>query len=201
LSKSDPAFVKAARQSSSAKPENLEKRRLDFQQEYMILQALVGKIQGLNSTLHETKDPDAKMLLEREIGAYSNLANLKGLAGLYEGFALLSDLLSIRSIARDENDKPILTDKGEKIYVRTPILWDVAAILEESCDVQLKSHNILYKMGLKQGILFVAQKDAELAPVKLDKEAPVGVPESDLRQAEEKPTDAQVDKFVKGDAK
>ena len=202
--KTDPDFVKAARQGSSNKPENLEKRRLDFQQESMILQALIAKIQQFYKDLHDNKEPEARARLEQEISAYSNLANLKGLAGLYDGFAMLADMLSIRTIARDENDKPVLTSSGEKIFIRVPVLYDLGADLEDMIALQERSNRIAFKTALKLNAVHVAQREVDpdnkepVVPGILAEEAPAGVPESDLKAAQAKPTDAQVETFVKG---
>ena len=208
LQKSNPEFVKAARQESKPNPENLEKRRLDFQQEYMILQALIGRIQELNAAAHKTTEPAAKAGIEQQIAAFSNMANLKGLAGLYEGFALLADMLSIRVVKRDDRDKIVLTPDGQKIFIRVPILYDLGADLEELCDNTRRTQKTLFKMALKANAVHVSQAgvDPDVVEVQpatetLKEEAPAGVPESDLKAAQAAPTAEQVEKFVKGDAK
>lgn len=207
LKKDSPEFIKAARQGSSNKPENLEKRRIDFQQEYMILQALIAQIQVFNKELHETKDSNAGAELEQKIAAYSNLANLKGLAGLYEGFAMLADMLSIRTVARDEDDKPILTEKGEKIIIRVPALYDIGSYCEDLIERVDRGNHIAFKIALKQNAVHVAQRgvdpDAQAVsqPVALSEEAPAGVPEGDLKAAQETPTEQQVKNFVTGENK
>ena len=207
--KSNKEFVKAARQGSKTDPENLEKRRLDFQQEYMLLCALIDRIQGLNKELHENREINARAMLEQQIAAFSNMANLKGLAGLYEGFALLADMLSIRTLLREDRKpfKLVLTESGEKIYIRIPILYDIGADLEEVCDNTRRTSNILFKMAMKAGVVHDKQTDidpsVEAAPVAevLAHAAPAGVPESDLKAAQAAPSEEQVQKFVEGEKK
>jgi hypothetical protein len=209
LQKSNPAFIKAARRSSSDKPENLEQRRIDFEQEGVLLKALIAKIQTLNEQALETKDQALKGNLEAQIAAYSNMANLKGLAGLYDGFGLLSELLSFRVPLREERKpyKLILTAKGEKIYIRVPLLDALCSELE---NVEINTRvaaRIIKAMALKQQAIFERQAGTEIEPEKepaqevLAEAAPAGVPESELSAAAAKPTEAQVEKFVKGEAK
>lgn len=203
LRKDNPDFQKAARKSASAKPVNLEKRRLDFEQENMMLQALIGKIQVLSAKLAEAAS-DERGALEQEIAKYYNIASLKGMAGLYQGFALLADMLSFRDVKRDDDGNPVLDAEGQKTFVRIPVLFDEAAYLEELLISQHKTQRLLYKMALKSGAVF--DKQAGIDPdlpeevhVASVEDAIAGVPEAEIAAAQQTPTEEQVEKFVKGE--
>ena len=219
LLQNNPELDKAARKRSSAAPVNLEERRLRFEKKAGLLEEIIRRIQHFNADLHETHDPVKAAYLEREIATYSNLANLQGLLGLYEGFGLLADMLSLRMVQRDKTGQEVLTPAGDKIFIRVPVLYDIASEAENISDdteeikdqVRRMSKNI-FTMALKQNAVYVGQAGSdpevkEPAPKQPDQpevlpgEAPAGVPESDLAAAQVKPSEEEVAKFIEGEKK
>lgn len=204
LLKADPDFIKQVRDEHSDEPENLEKRCLDFHLDHKILKGVIQQIQVFNAKLHETNDPEEKLKYERQISEFSNLANLQGLAGLYAGFGLLIDMLSIQETLEDDDGQELLTDKGEKVYVRTPILFDVAAYTDSGRYHGRRAANILFKMALKQNAVHEKQTgvdDQEAEAEILKVPASAGVPASDLVAAKGQPTQEQINNFVTGEKK
>lgn len=194
-------FLREAREAASTDSDNLERKRLDFSKESLLLDGMVKEIQKLNNQKCVT--PEESQIRDRKIAELHTLASLKGIAGLYHGLGLIADMLSVSM--HDENKKT-----GEKIYWRVPvseILYDVACYSENIEIILKKQRRILRDIGLAQKAFWKGKHDLddddggdENPTGRGDEESiplPVGVPEKDLIAAKQV-SDEQIQAAIKG---
>jgi hypothetical protein len=211
-----------ARRATSTDDENLEKRRLEYGRNELLLKKAIERLQNLQAPEPPKKpDPDAsepvlqayerqKVEHEEALKKYQTetnqiftLVNLSGIVGLYEGLGILADMDSLREREKDPKT-------GERVYFRlttAEILCDLAGFMETMVEISAQQLEITQELAIKLGASWegrstgqtrgeaAAEAQAEAA-AEANAPAPVGVTEQEVAAASAKPTDAAVDQFL-----
>jgi hypothetical protein len=225
--RSNPRIQKAARKEASTDEVSIDKRRVNFQHEGREIREVIKFMQSIKVKIREVAEKlrketlmatdRAKLEAEKhdleELYADAfNISSLKSTVVLFEGLALIADMLSVEQYVKDPETK-----KREYFRVTAAdMLWDVMRYTEKTAVRTLRTAQMLDHVGIthqwwtKGHFMAVLDNKAvdeedeeededgeEPAAEVLDTPLAPGVPTDDLTDA--KTHQEKVIKMIRGD--